>query len=289
MNKGTFIDALSLIDSELVESAEKYEEKSDAAAFKKPALIASAIVAATMVAGAVVLGPFVRRSENADTETEAPCQSTPVETPFLPPVIQQYIVGKNIPSTGFENEAEYIQPFSEPTLEELYSDQIFARLLPRKLPDCCLFYRSYMTENENVEDRYLHLTFRDDAASFTSGFASENGSEFEIKISRLENNVRPADPNDPQTYRVSLFYEALDKGLLGDQLPNVFRPFRTEDLTREIVADKIFVMGDHCAADISIICVDHVVSYRYIGTRISVDEIYDIIASSQVFPEDMFG
>ena len=253
MNKGTFIDALSMIDPELVCSAEKYEEKRGAAALKTSALIVAPILAVAVIAAAAVAVSTAVKKRNA--------------LPGAPDFgSMTQVIENQVPLADFtDDNPEYVQPFSTPTIEELYSDPVFEWLLPRKLPDGIVCYRSYLTGDPSGAD------------DWNSCF------QLEIKISQFTNGTLLADLADPNTYRLSLYYGPMEKdpSVLGSQLPRVFGAVYAEDLSREIIEDKIYTFSEGgCTAVISVVCGDRVVEIRYYGKEISADDFCDLVSSS---------
>ncbi|MBQ7603858.1 MAG: hypothetical protein IJU75_02780 [Clostridia bacterium] len=275
MNKGTFIDALSMIDPELVGSAENYEEKSAAAALKKPALIVAPILAVTVIAAAAVAVSTVVKMRNA--------------LPGAPDFgSMTQVIENQLPlADSLDDNPEYVQPFSTPTIEELYSDPVFKWLLPRKLPDGIVCYRSYLTKERGFLGLYLYSEpweqWKQHAVDPSGADDRNSCFQLEIKISQFTNGTLLADHADPNTYRLSLYYGSMEKNssVPGSQLPGVFEAVCAEDLTREIIEEKIYAFsGGGCTAVISIVCGDRVVSIFYNGKEISADDFCDLVSSS---------
>ncbi|MBR5767583.1 MAG: hypothetical protein IKX86_02760 [Clostridia bacterium] len=275
MNKGTFIDALSMIDPELVCSAEKYEEKRGAPALKTSALIVAPILAVAVIAAAA-----------AAVSTAVIKRNALPGAPDFGSMTQ--VIENQVPLADFtDDNPEYVQPFSTPTIEELYSDPVFEWLLPRKLPDGIVCYRSYLTEERGFLGLYLYSEpweqWKQRAVDPSGADDWNSCFQLEIKISQFTNGTLLADLADPNTYRLSLYYGPMEKdpSVLGSQLPRVFGAVYAEDLSREIIEDKIYTFSEGgCTAVISVVCGDRVVKIRYYGKEISADDFCNLVSSS---------
>lgn len=175
--------------------------------------------------------------------------------------------------------AQYVPNYSTPSLEELYTTEPYASLLPQSILLNLQLKSSYLTEYDeiaNPEDKkFLSLVFE-----------SQNAQRYlEIKIREPYEYERLADPNDPSTYRFSLYYGPIEnEGAVGGELPPISGLFYAEDITQEIATDRIYVFKDGlCKAEIDIICGDFVVCYGYTGTPISGADLYGMITSSNWF------
>ncbi len=155
----------------------------------------------------------------------------------------------------------YVPAYSSPSLEEIYGDPLFGYLLPRKLLSGCRSYKSYLTE----EDPVVHSRARAYlSVSFKTG--SEPWDSLEIKVSEHDGAFSLLDPNDPGTYRLSLYYGPEASGRVGADRPAVFGCFYPDDITREIIAERIYVFSDGlCKAAVALVYGDRILSYGYTG------------------------
>lgn len=174
---------------------------------------------------------------------------------------------------------QFVPNYSTPSLEELYATEPYASLLPQSMLSNLQLKSSYSTEYDelaNPEDKkYLSLVFE-----------SPNAQRYlEIKVGEKYEYEKLADPNDPNTYRFSLYYGPIEnEGAVGGDLPQISGLFYAADITQEIAADRIYVFKDGlCKAEIDIICGDFVVRYGYTGTPISGADLYSMITSSNWF------
>lgn len=246
----THLDSCILEDV-LLERYKRLTRKHFGVPQKAACVAAASIILCSCGIGAVTV--FLNNSHSVD-----PTQSNPVQSSTPP---------------------QYVPNFSAPSLEELYTTEPYASLLPQSmLPDLQL-KSSYLTEYDeiaNPEDKkYLSLVFE-----------SQNAQRYqEIKIREPYEYERLADPNDPSTYRLSLYYGPVEnEGAVGGNLPPISGLFYAEDITQEITADRVYVFKDGlCKAEIDIICGDYVVCYGYTGVPISGADFYSMITSSNWF------
>lgn len=184
---------------------------------------------------------------------------------------------------------QYVANFSSPELKEVYKTEPFSELLPEIIPSGLLFESSYVTEYDeiaNPDDRkFLALEFR-----------SADGKEtLSIKMSEYDGKVAPADPTDPETYRLDIYYDMIEnQGKIPAECPNVFRPVLASDLTSEIALAKMYyhrsgLPGDFSRAAINLICGAYEISYSYtvynvdLGEGAGAELFYGMITSSQYF------
>ena len=171
----------------------------------------------------------------------------------------------------------YVPNYSTPDLETLYQTAPFSQLLPRQLlPFCTELASSYLTEYDPIANPDSRLFLR---LCFTGQGA------LQIDISEITGQELLADPTDPTTYDLSYYYaQAKKPGFVPADLPNFAHTFYAEDLTAQIVDARVYTIpGSGCKAELSLICGDHVVSYHYYGAKITGQEFYNLILSSDCF------
>lgn len=176
---------------------------------------------------------------------------------------------------------QYVPSFAEPELDEIYMTEPYSNLLPYIIPSGMLYKKSYLSLYDEIANpnnkQILSVIFESDAGNL------------EIKIFEYEEDGMVADPNKPETYKLDLYYGPMEEnGTPGAYLPNVFNPFIASDVTKEIVADRIYTFKDDvCKASIDIICGQYVISYSYTGTSkhtiIGADLFYECVTSSNYF------
>ena len=180
-----------------------------------------------------------------------------------------------VPTTVETNSQQYtpqeIEAFTTPELEALYRDETYSELLPRLIPSGMSFKSTFLTESGN----YLLVQFE------------SPDSTLDIQVSEYDGSGELADPEKPETYRLDLHYGPQEQyGTVSAELPNVFLPIRSTDVTHEIAAAKIYTYRDGlCKASIDILFGDYIVHYAYNGKEISADVFYEMITSSNCFAD----
>lgn len=173
----------------------------------------------------------------------------------------------------------YVPNFSTPSMEELYATEPYSRLLPRTIFSGLAFRSSYLTLDDPFigafGPHYLHLSFS----------SADAKSKLEIKVSPRTGKEQLADPHDPSTYDLSLYYGPIEnEGALGGKLPTISGLFLPENISEEIAAARIYTFRDGlCKAEIALLCEEYVVSYGYNGSAISGEALYRMIISSDWF------
>ena len=163
-----------------------------------------------------------------------------------------------------------VERFTAPELETLYQTEPYSRLLPQKIPAGLTFRESFLTDPDPVGDRYLALSF------------SSNRGTLEIKVASRPTDRPAADPTDPGTYRLDLYYGPQERdGTVGAELPDVFRPIQAADFSEEIAAARIYTFrSGQCQAQVDLICGDYMVSYNFSGDPIHPDLFLECVTSS---------
>lgn len=174
---------------------------------------------------------------------------------------------------------QYVPAFSSPDLETLYKEQPYCQLLPLKMPQDLAFQSSYKTEYDQITnpngEHYLKLCFG----------PAENPYSLELSVRKYDGNTTVADPQNTDTYDLSLYYEYLKTpGNVAADAPGSISLFRAEDFSEEIMKKRMYVFDyGHCKVEIGILCGEYVVEYCYVGEEISPQAFYEIIISSRHF------
>ena len=235
----------------LNEVDESYIQEYLAEAGKKRAIPLSRITAAAACLVLAAAGLWLllgKQMFSLRNENITPPSAEPITTKHLPQEVEAY---------------------STPELEALYQDALYSKLLPRRIPAGMAFKSTFLTESGN----YLFV-----------GFESPD-STHEISVSEYDGKGELADPEKPETYRLDLHYGPQEQyGTVSAELPDVFLPLQSTDVTREIVAAKIYTFRDGlCKAELGILFGDHIIQYAYNGAEISADAFYEMISSSLQF------
>lgn len=164
------------------------------------------------------------------------------------------------------------ETFLSPDLEQLYQTDRFSTLLPQLLPDSLHFASSLVTEDQT----FCSLIFRSD----------DRKSDLEIQLRPFGAADRIADPAEPQTYRLSVYFDRIDHGELGDDLSDMTGLFRASDMSFPILQDRTYMTKEGLTViRIELLCGNQVVSYAYTGESIDGVTFYRMIRSSDFFGE----
>lgn len=185
------------------------------------------------------------------------------------PVRNESVVPTTVETNSQQNTPQEIEAFTTPELEALYRDETYSALLPRLIPSGMSFKSTFLTESGN----FLLVQFE------------SPDSTLDIQVSEYDGSGELADPKKPETYRLDLHYGSQEEfGTVSAELPNVFLPLRSTDITHEIAAAKIYTYKDGlCIANIDILFGDYIVHYAYHGSEITEDVFYEMITSSNCF------
>lgn len=185
------------------------------------------------------------------------------------PVRNESVVPTTVETNSQQNTPQEIEAFTTPELEALYRDETYSALLPRLIPSGMSFKSTFLTESGN----FLLVQFE------------SPDSTLDIQVSEYDGSGELADPEKPETYRLDLHYGSQEEfGTVSAELPNVFLPLRSTDITHEIAAAKIYTYKDGlCIANIDILFGDYIVHYAYHGSEITEDVFYEMITSSNCF------
>lgn len=185
------------------------------------------------------------------------------------PVRNESVVPTTVETNSQQNMPQEIEAFTTPKLEALYRDETYSALLPRLIPSGMTFKSTFFTESGN----FLLVQFE------------SPDSTLDIQVSEYDGSEELADPEKPETYRLDLHYGPQEQyGTVSAELPNVFLPLRSTDITHEIAAAKIYTYKDGlCIANIDILFGDYIVHYAYHGSEITEDVFYEMITSSNCF------
>lgn len=263
MNKEQLYEAIGDINEEYICDAHKSVKKSS---FAWHHWVAMAACLCLLFTAATIAPRLFTRPSQPDIQQTT--DTTPSDT--VPP------------DTGSSQlPPEYIPAYSTPDLETLFKEAPFASLIPRELPASFVFGSSYKAEydplaNPNSEP-YLWL-----------GFSSSESELYniEIRISKYDGKATLSDPETPNDYDLSRYYDYLKTpGAVGADAPAVLEAlFRSEDLSVSVTEKRMYVFDDGmCKAEIKLLCGNYTVAYNYVGAEISPTAFYEVITSSDHF------
>lgn len=170
---------------------------------------------------------------------------------------------------------KYIPAYDTPSLETAYALTPYSELLPRYLLSNCAYKSSYMSKFDPIgnpdNSKFLSLTF---------STGDELWNTMEIKISEYKGNEIFANTGDKKTYALSCFYgdkselNTTDRAYHSDL-------FRVGDITFDIVNEMVYATSDELyKAEISVLCGEYIVSYTYTGPKITTEDFYSMLISS---------
>ena len=260
MNKEQLYEAIGDINEEFIRDGHQSAKRF---AFRPPHWVALAACLCLLLTAAAVAPRLFTRPNQPDIQQTTDATAVPPDTGSsqIPP--------------------EYIPAYSTPDLETLYMQAPFASLIPRKLPESFAFKSSYKAEYDSLanpnNEPYLWL-----------GFSSSESELYniEIRISKYDGKTTLSDPETPNDYDLSRYYDYLKTpGAVGADAPAVLDAlFRSEDLSVSIAEKRMYVFDDGiCKAEIKLLCGDYTISYSYVGAEISPTAFYEVITSSDHF------
>lgn len=271
MNMEKLENVLSSLDTGMVDEAlemryARFASVAQEKWYAKKAWKAAAGIAAMFALVCGLLYPW--REENGNISVPRPTADYPV-----------------IPNPTSQTTGTYpgfVQAYSTPSLEEVYRTEPFATVLPQRVLSGAIYEKSYKVEEDPRIDLYdpchlrLYYHFSED----------ETFDTMSITVIKYDPSGLHADLSDPNTYKFSIYYSAREEGKLDGELTSVFGMIRAEEITEELMNDRIYVFKDGlCQASIDLICGDHVVKYHYsrYGKAITGAEFYDMVTSSEWF------
>ena len=279
MNKKTFENAVGGVKEEYIDDALS-EMTGEAPAVRKsfiPRMLVL-LAAALLLTVAAVAGVIALHKAKEPTAV-------------VPPVTE---TGDPEPASPTQVDPHYDPYHLEPTLEELYADEEYGDLVPRKIVKDMVLVSSYQTaydpllSDDGEYDHNITLQFRPNDRYYEpwewNDLEINVIKDFDVDEHSLFYQLY--DPSDAEAALNSIReFSYDDPGPFKDRLK--LYVFKAEDYTLEAAEAALKNLSgeysDYCKAEVIILCGNDSVSYAYTSFKITPEELYDMVTSSRYF------